>query len=60
MVHPEVEQMVLEYSLEYPTQVQVRASNELKKLGISISAGGIRSVMASSQARNKVAEAQAP
>ena len=43
-VAPEIEQKVLDYSLEYPTQGQVRASNELKKLGISVSAGGIRSI----------------
>lgn len=43
-VAPEIEQKLLEYSLEYPTQGQVRAANELKKQGIRISPGGVRSV----------------
>ena len=43
-VAPEIEQKVLDYSLEFPTQGQVRASNELKKLGACVSAGGIRSI----------------
>ncbi len=43
-VAPEIEQKVLDYSLEYPTHGQTRAANELKKLGIIISAGGIRSI----------------
>lgn len=43
-VAPEVEQSLLDYCLEFPTHGQVRASNELKKKGVNISAGGIRSV----------------
>jgi transposase InsO family protein len=43
-VAPEVERRLLEYSLEYPTHGQVRAANELKRQGIQISAGGVRSV----------------
>jgi len=43
-VAPEIEQKVLDYSLEYPTQGQSRSANELKKKGIIISAGGIRSI----------------
>lgn len=43
-VAPEIEQKVLDYSLEYPTHGQTRTANELKKKGISISAGGIRSI----------------
>jgi transposase InsO family protein len=43
-VAPEIEQKILEYSLEYPTQGQSRAANELKKKGIVISAGGVRSI----------------
>lgn len=43
-VAPEIEQAVLDYSLEFPTHGQTRASNELKKKGIGISAGGVRSV----------------
>jgi transposase InsO family protein len=43
-VAPEIEKKVLEYSLEYPTQGQMRMANELKKKGIQISAGGVRSI----------------
>lgn len=43
-VAPEIEQKVLDYSLEYPTQGQSRAANELKKKGVIISAGGVRSI----------------
>jgi len=43
-VAPEIEEKLLDYSLEYPTHGQVRTSNELKKLGIQISPGGVRSV----------------
>lgn len=43
-VAPEIEESVLQYSLEYPTHGQVRVSNELKKKGITVSAGGIRSI----------------
>jgi len=43
-VAPEIEQRVLDYCLEYPTHGQVRTANELKKLGVQVSAGGIRSI----------------
>lgn len=43
-VSDEVEAKILEYSLEYPTQGQVRVANELMKLGVSVSPGGIRGV----------------
>jgi transposase InsO family protein len=43
-VAPEIEDKVLQYSLEFPTHGQVRTSNELKKRGIDISAGGVRSI----------------
>jgi transposase InsO family protein len=43
-VAPEIEQAVLDYSLEFPTHGQTRAANELKKRGIAISAGGVRSI----------------
>lgn len=43
-VAPEIEQQLLDYSLQYPTHGQTRTANELKKLGIIISAGGVRSV----------------
>jgi transposase InsO family protein len=40
----EIEEKVLDYSLQFPTQGQVRTANELKKSGIQISAGGVRSI----------------
>jgi transposase InsO family protein len=43
-VAPEIEQKVLDYALQFPTHGQVRAANELKKAGIQISAGGVRSI----------------
>ena len=43
-VAPEIEQKVLDYSLEFPTQGQVRVSNELKKQGFPVSCGGVRSI----------------
>ena len=43
-VAPEVEEKILAYSLEFPTHGQVRVSNELKRKGIIVSAGGIRSI----------------
>jgi len=43
-VAPEIEQKVLDFALEFPTQGQKRVSNELKKQGIQISDGGVRSI----------------
>ncbi len=43
-VAPEIEDKVLNYSLQYPTHGQVRVANELKKEGIQISDGGVRSI----------------
>lgn len=43
---PEIEKMVLEYSLEFPTHGQVRVANELKSKGIHISDGGVRGIWA--------------
>ncbi|MBX3032587.1 MAG: IS481 family transposase [Bdellovibrionaceae bacterium] len=43
---PEIEQKILDYSLEFPTHGQRRASNELKILGINVSDGGVRGVWA--------------
>jgi transposase InsO family protein len=40
----EIEQKLLDYSLEFPTHGQVRTANELKLQGIQISPGGVRSV----------------
>jgi transposase len=41
---PEIEQMILDYSLEFPTHGQKRVCNELKKKGIVFSDGGVRGV----------------
>lgn len=43
-VAPEVEEAVVEMAFEQPAYGQVRVSNELKKRGILISSGGVRSV----------------
>jgi transposase InsO family protein len=43
-VAPEIEQKVLDYSLDFPTQGQVRVSNELKRQGFAVSCGGVRSI----------------
>lgn len=39
-----IEDRVLSYSLEYPTHGQARTANELKKEGVVLSPGGIRSI----------------
>ena len=43
-VEDHVEKAVVDMAIELPAYGQVRASNELKKKGISISPGGVRSV----------------
>ncbi len=43
-VAPEIEQAVLQMALEYPAYDQMRAANELRKQGVLISSGGIRSI----------------
>ena len=43
-VAPEIEQKVLDHSLEFPTKGQRRVANELKKQGMQISDGGVRSI----------------
>ena len=43
-VAPEVEEAVLNMAYEYPAYGQVRASNELRKRGVLISGGGVRSI----------------
>jgi transposase InsO family protein len=43
-VAPEIEERVLSYSLEFPTHGQERVANELKKEGIRLSPGGVRSI----------------
>jgi len=43
-VAPEIEEEVLSMSLEYPAYGQARAANELRKKGILVSSGGVRSI----------------
>ena len=50
---PETEKAILDYCLEEPTHGQVRVSNELKRKGIHISAGGVRSVWLRHSLENK-------
>jgi len=43
-VDPEIEKAVVDYTFEFPAHGQLRASNELKKRGLSISPGGVRTI----------------
>lgn len=43
-VEKSVEDAVVEFAIEKPAYGQVRVANELRKVGITISAGGVRSV----------------
>lgn len=62
-VEDEVEKRVIEHAIEYPAHGQLRASNELRKAGIFVSASGVRSVwirhkLASFKERLKALEAK--
>lgn len=43
-VSPEVEQAVTRFAVDFPAHGQLRASNELKKKGVFVSPGGVRSI----------------
>jgi len=43
-VAPEIEEAVLNMAYEYPAYGQARASNELRKKGVLVSGGGVRSI----------------
>jgi transposase InsO family protein len=43
-VAPEIEEAVLRMAVEFPAYGQMRASNELRKAGILVSGGGVRSI----------------
>src|SRR5512143_1538865 len=43
-VAPEVEEAVLNMAYEYPAYGQTRAANELRKQGVLVSSGGVRSI----------------
>jgi len=48
-----IEQRVIEYAVEFPTHGQVRTSNELRKMGVFVSASGIRSIWIRNSMGNK-------
>jgi hypothetical protein len=43
-VDPHIEQAVIEIAVDFPAYGQLRVSNELKKKGILVSPGGVRSI----------------
>ncbi|MDG6275022.1 IS481 family transposase, partial [Glaesserella parasuis] len=43
-VDEHIEQAVVKFALDFPAYGQVRVSNELRKQGIFVSAGGVRSI----------------
>lgn len=43
-VDPAIEKAVMDMAIEYPAYGQLRVSNELKKSGILVSPGGVRSI----------------
>jgi len=43
-IAPEVEDAVVKMAFEYPAHGQARSPNELRKIGILLSAGGVRSI----------------
>src|SRR5208283_3022961 len=43
-VSPEIEEAVHRMAIEFPSYGQMRASNELRKAGILVSGGGVRSI----------------
>jgi len=51
-VDPQIEEQVKAYAVEYPAHGQVRASNELRKLGVFVSASGVRGIWIRHDLRN--------
>lgn len=43
-VAPEIEEAIMQYSLEHPTRGQVRVANDLRLKGLEVSPGGVRNV----------------
>lgn len=43
-IDPEIEKIVVSYALDFPAHGQARTSNELRKKGIFVSPGGVRSI----------------
>lgn len=52
-VDPMVEQRVIDYAIDFPTYGQLRTSNELRKVGIFVSASGVRSIWLRNNLANK-------
>ena len=62
-IDPAIEQAVIKYAVDYPAHGQVRVSNELRKLGVFVSASGVRSIwlrndLANFKSRLKALEAK--
>ena len=57
-VAPEVEEAVVEIAYEYPAYGQLRVSNELRKRGILVSSGGVRSIWKRHKSGNYQEKAQ--
>jgi len=55
-----VEQPVQEYAIEFPAHGQVRASNELRKLGVFVSPTAVRGIWLRHQLANFNAEFVCP
>jgi hypothetical protein len=51
-VEPQVEKAVVEMAISYPGYGQLRVSNELKKQGIIVSPGGVRSIWLRNELNN--------
>lgn len=51
-VDPAVERAVLDMAIEYPAYGQLRVSNELKRAGILVSPGGVRSIWLRNELNN--------
>ncbi len=52
-VDPLLEERVIEYAIQFPAYGQLRASNELRKEGIFVSASGVRSIWLRHQLSSK-------
>jgi len=62
-VNPKLEEMIVDFAYEQPAYGQLRVSNELKKKGVFVSPGGVRSIwlrhdLATFKARLKALEAK--
>jgi transposase len=51
-VDEQTEQAVIKFAIDYPAYGQLRASNELRKLGIFVSSSGVRSIWVRNELAN--------